>query len=135
LTTDPKRLMRVAQAQAALASSHELRILDQERKLAALETDRRELISSLERNSTIALSFHGAALHQLVAIDAEITAGRKSKASLQRDVLMSRGREKSLSRRASALDTALARLEEQAEIQEAVQRAPAKASHKHDVMD
>ncbi len=135
MTTDPKRLMRVAQAQAVLASSLELRLLEQERKLAALEADRRELISLLERNSMISLPFHGAALHQLVAIEAKITAGKKSRASLQRDVLMSRGQEKSLFRRASALDVALARLEEQAEIQEAVQRAPAKASHKHDVMD
>ncbi len=135
MTTDPKRLMRVARAQAALASSLELKLLEQERKLAALEADRRELIALLERNSTIALSVHGAALHRLVALEAEIMAAGKSKTSLQREVLMSRGREKSLSRRATTLDAELARLAEQVEIQEAVQKAPAKASHKHDVMD
>jgi hypothetical protein len=135
LTTDPKRLMRVARAQAALASSLELKLLEQERKLAALEADRRELIALLERNSTIALSVHGTALHRLVALEAEIMAAGKSKTSLQREVLMSRGREKSLSRRATTLDAELARLAEQVEIQEAVQKAPAKASHKHDVMD
>lgn len=135
MTTDPKRLMRVARAQAALASSLELKLLEQERKLAALEADRRELIALLERNSTIALSVHGTALHRLVALEAEIMAAGKSKTSLQREVLMSRGREKSLSRRATTLDAELARLAEQVEIQEAVQKAPAKASHKHDVMD
>lgn len=135
MTTDPKRLMRVARAQAALASSLELKLLEKERKLATLEADRHELIALLERNSTIALSVHGPALHRLVALEAEIMAVGKSRASLQREVLMSRGREKSLFRRATALDAELARQAEQAEIQEAVQKSPAKASHKHDVMD
>ncbi len=135
MTADPKRLMRVARAQAALASSLELKLLEQERHLAALEENRRELIALLERNSTIALSVHGIALQRLVAIDTEITGAKKAKAGLQREVLMSRGREKSLTRRATTLDATLARLTEQAEIQESVQRTPAKASRKHDVMN
>ncbi|MFM8747611.1 MAG: hypothetical protein ACKOED_13255 [Aestuariivirga sp.] len=132
---DPKRLMRVARAQAALAGSLELKLLEQERKLAALEANRGELDALLGRHSAIVLSLHEPALHRLAGIEAEIAAVRIVKAGLQREVLMSRGRQKSLAMRALVLDNALARQAEQAQIQESVQGEQTKGSGKQDVME
>lgn len=60
---------------------------------------------------------------------------RDSLAGIQRKVLLSRGREKSLSMRAEALEGALTRLAEQADMQDTLHLGHTKASHKQDVMD
>lgn len=135
LTAGPQRLRRVAQAQAALAGALEAKLGNQERQLRALEADRAGLEALLSRSSAIALSVRTPALLRLAALDAEIAGLRKTLAGLQRELLLSRGREKSLSHRAASLQTALARSAQLAEIQEGVEIEAAKASHKQDVVD
>ncbi len=135
MIADPKRLTRVARAQASLARSLELRLAEKERELHALERDRRDILALVDRDSTIALSVRTSALRRLVDMETAIAKARKSLADLRHEVLLSRGREKSIAGRVSTLEYALSRAAEQAEIQEALQLEAAKASHKHDVVE
>lgn len=132
---DPQRLMRIARAQGALSGALELRLAAEERKLSALEADRISLLALMERDTGVALSIRSQALQRTVAMEAGIVAARASVTELQRQLLMARGREKSMVRRARALEAALTRMAEQLSIQETVQTAAAKASRKTDVVD
>lgn len=118
MTFPPERLKRIARAQASVATSLELKLALEEKRLRALESGHRELLALLNGNSLIALAFHDGALRRLMDTETALNDARNSLAGIQREVLLSRGREKSLSRRAEALKAALTRLAEQVDMQD-----------------
>lgn len=135
MTTTPERLKRAARAQASLATALELKLALEEGRLRALESDHREIVALLNGTSTITLAFRDGALRRLMDTKTALDHARESLAGIQRKVLLSRGREKSLSMRAEALEGALTRLAEQADMQDTLHLGHTKASHKQDVMD
>lgn len=135
MTTIPERLKRAARAQASLATALELKLALVEVRLRALESDYREIVGLLNGTSTIALAFRNGALRRLVDTKIAMDHARGSLACIQRKVLLSRGRETSLSMRAEALEALLTRMAEQADMQDTLHLGRTKASHKQDVMD
>ncbi len=118
MTFPPERLKRIARAQASVATSLELKLALEEKRLRALESGHRELLALLNGYALITLAFHYGALLRLVDTERALDDARNSLAGIQREVLLSRGREKSLSRRAEALKAALTRLAEQVDMQD-----------------
>lgn len=100
MTADPRRLRRLARAQADLADLLEHRFESEARKGTELAHVKSGTFSALERISTSGLVFYAAALRRLAEVDAAIAMSEQVRRDLARKLLQARRRQETLMRRA-----------------------------------
>lgn len=103
MTADPRRLRRLARAQADLADLLEHRFESEARKGTELAHVKSGTLSALERISTSGLVFYAAALRRLAEVDAAIAMSEQVRRDLARKLLQARRRQETLMRRALEL--------------------------------
>ncbi|MCA3554261.1 hypothetical protein [Aestuariivirga sp.] len=100
MSGDSKRLLRLARAQADLTRLLEGKIAAERQCQEEFRQTRLDTLSALEQVSAAGLVFYPAALRRLCDIDASIAASEREARALAARLLMARGREDVLLRRA-----------------------------------
>lgn len=134
MSPEPKRLLRLARAQADMASLLELRFETETRKGVVLVQNRLGTLAALERASTSGLVFYAAGLRRLAEIDGAIAVNEQSKRDVAKQLLQARRRQESLMRRAGELQEAGERKNAEEDAREVALAMAKKATGKNDVV-
>lgn len=134
LSAGPLRLLRLARAQADMASYLEHKVESEAQKGVELAQIRSGTLSAVERNSAAGLVFYAAALRRLTEIDVAIASNEQIRRELANKLLQARKRQEGLMRRAEELQEKRERKATEEEAREVGLAMADKATGKHDVM-
>jgi len=134
LSAEPLRLLRLARAQADMASYLEHKVESEAQKGVELAQIRSGTLSAVERNSASGLVFYAAALRRLTEIDVAIASNEQIRRELANKLLQARKRQEGLMRRAEELQEKRERKATEEEAREVGLAMADKATGKHDVM-
>lgn len=134
MSPEPRRLLRLARAQADMASLLELRFETETRRGAELLLTRADTMAALERTSTAGLVFYAAGLRRLAEIDGAIAASEQSRREIAKRLLGVRRRQEGLMRRARTYQEKGERKAEEDEALEVALAMADKATGKNDVV-
>ena len=134
LSAEPLRLLRLARAQADMASYLEHKVESEAQKGVELAQIRSGTLSAVERNSAAGLVFYAAALRRLTEIDVAIASNEQVRRELANKLLQARKRQEGLMRRAEELQEKRERKATEEEAREVGLAMADKATGKHDVM-
>lgn len=134
LSAEPLRLLRLARAQADMASYLEHKVESEAQKGVELAQIRSGTLSAVERNSASGLVFYAAALRRLTEIDVAIASNEQVRRELANKLLQARKRQEGLMRRAEELQEKRERKATEEEAREVGLAMADKATGKHDVM-
>ena len=134
LSAGPLRMLRLARAQADMASYLEHKVESEAQKGVELAQIRSGTLSAVERNSAAGLVFYAAALRRLTEIDVAIASNEQVRRELANKLLQARKRQEGLMRRAEELQEKRERKATEEEAREVGLAMADKATGKHDVM-
>lgn len=134
LSAGPLRMLRLARAQADMASYLEHKVESEAQKGVELAQIRSGTLSAVERNSAAGLVFYAAALRRLTEIDVAIASNEQVRRELANKLLQARKRQEGLMRRAEELQEKRERKATDEEAREVGLAMADKATGKHDVM-
>lgn len=134
LSAGPLRMLRLARAQADMASYLEHKVESEAQKGVELAQIRSGTLSAVERNSASGLVFYAAALRRLTEIDVAIASNEQVRRELANKLLQARKRQEGLMRRAEELQEKRERKATDEEAREVGLAMADKATGKHDVM-
>lgn len=135
MKTSPDRLLRLARAEAARASSHEAKLGATERGLRALSDRRRELVAALDSEGPLSELTRSSSLLRLTDVDRAIARGKQEAEVLRQKLLQSRSRHDALQERAISLYAKEERKTLDQEMQEVALAMRGTASGKHGMVD
>jgi hypothetical protein len=134
LTSDAKRLAKLAAALGEMAKSLEARLLLAERNAAALRKSHSEIATAIEQGGMVSLTFRSTALRGLVEAGKAIAVCEGDAAALRRGLRLTRGKQTALSDRGECLQSSADRKSDEEESLETALAMHGKASGKHGVV-